>query len=109
MRPLVFSSVVPACGFCLQVQSRSREVKESRSGEVETDRRPLFSRDVEESKSRGVGKPTVDPILRVAAWGGVGPFLDFPTCQFTEPGTWRASREARLRKKHKKNTNEASM
>ena len=32
MRPLLFSPVVPACGFCLEVQSGSRGVKESRSG-----------------------------------------------------------------------------
>jgi len=31
---LLFSSVVPACGFCLKVQSRSRGVKESRSWEA---------------------------------------------------------------------------
>ena len=30
--PLLFSSVVPACGSCLQLQSRSRGVKVSRSG-----------------------------------------------------------------------------
>ncbi len=39
--PLLFSSVVPACGFCLQVQSRSRGVKESRSWEA--NRRPHLS------------------------------------------------------------------
>ena len=37
----LFSSVVPACGFCLQVQSRSRGVKESRSWEA--NRRPHLS------------------------------------------------------------------
>jgi hypothetical protein len=39
--PLSFWSVVPACGFCLQVQSRGRGVKESRSWEA--NRRPHFS------------------------------------------------------------------
>jgi hypothetical protein len=36
--PLLFSFVVPACGFCLQVQSRSRGVKGSRSGRPRADR-----------------------------------------------------------------------
>ncbi len=34
MSPLLFSSVVRACGSCLQVQSRSRGAKESRSWEA---------------------------------------------------------------------------
>ena len=37
--PVLFSSVVPACGSCLPLQSRSRGVKESRS------RRPRADRD----------------------------------------------------------------
>ena len=41
--PLLFPSVVPTCGFCLQVQSRSRGVKESRSWEVENNTRPHLS------------------------------------------------------------------
>jgi hypothetical protein len=36
--PLLFSSVVPACGSCFQLQLRSRGVKESRSGRPGADR-----------------------------------------------------------------------
>ena len=43
------------------------------------------SREVEESKSRGVGKPTVQPVFRVATWADGGPFLDFPTRRFPGP------------------------
>jgi hypothetical protein len=35
--PLLFSSVVPASGFCLQVQLRSRGVKDLRSGRPRAD------------------------------------------------------------------------
>jgi len=85
---VLFCFRVPACGFCLQVQSRSRGVKESRS--------------------RGVGNPTVDPISglslgrRWAIPGLSDSPISLPGNPATEPG-------GTTPKKHKNNTNEASM
>jgi hypothetical protein len=86
MRPLLFSSVVPACGFCLQVQSRSRGVKESRSWEA--NRRPHFS-------GRSLGR-------RWAVSGLSDSSISRPRNLASEPGRHDSE-------KHKNNTNEASM
>ena len=81
MRPLLFS--VPASGFCLQVQSRSRGVKESRSWEA--NRRPI--------SGRSLGR-------RWAVPGLPGSSISRPGNLASEPGGTE---------KHKNNTNEASM
>jgi len=103
--PFLLSSVVPACGFCLQVQSRSRGVKESRSWKVETNRRPSrCSRGVKESRSwqanrparlsgRSLGRQWAIPGLRDSA-------ISRPRKLSSEPGGTT---------KTQNNTNEASM
>ena len=84
--PLLFSCGVPACGSCLQVQSRSRGVKESRSGEA--NRRPRLS-------ARSLGR-------RWAIPGVPDSSISRPASLASEPGSTAP-------KKHKNNTIEASM
>jgi hypothetical protein len=84
--PLLFSPVVPACGFCLQVQSKSRGVKESRSWEVK--RRPYLS-------GGSLWRRWAIPGLPDSP-------ISLPGNPATEPG-------GTTPKKHKNDTNEASM
>ena len=84
MRPLLFS--VPACGFCLQVQSRSRGVKESRGWEA--NRRPSLS-------GCGLGRLWAIPGL--------------PDSSISRPWNLASGPGDTTPKKHKINTNEASM
>ena len=84
--PLLFPSVVPTCGFCLQVQSRGRGVKES--GSWEANRRPHLS-------VRSLGRRWAIPGLPDSS-------ISRPRHLASEPG--RNDSE-----KHKNNTNEASM
>ena len=86
MRPLLFSSVVPACGFCLQVHSRSRGVKESRSWEP--NRRPHLS-------ACSLGRRWVIPAL--------------PDSSISRPGNLASEPGGATPKKHQNNTIEASM
>jgi len=84
--PLLFSSVVPACGFCLQVQSRGRGVKESRSWEA--NRRPDLS-------GRSLGRRWAIPRL--------------PDSSISRPRNLASELGRHDSEKHKNNTNEASM
>ena len=85
-KPLLFSSGVPACGSCLQVQSRSRGVKESRSWEA--NRRPHLS-------GRNLGRRWAIPGL--------------PDLSISRPGNLASEPGGATPKKHKNNTIEASM
>jgi len=84
--PLLFSSVVPTCDFCLQVQPRGRGVKESRRWEA--DRRPHPS-------VRSLGRRWAIPGLPDSS-------ISRPRNLASEPGGHDSE-------KHKNNTNEASM
>jgi len=84
--PLLFSSVVPACGFCLKVQSRSRGVKESTSWEA----------------NRG-------PHLSGCSLGRRWAFPELPDSPISRPGNLASEPGRTTSKKHKNNTNEASM
>jgi len=86
MRPHLFSSVVPAGGFCLQVQSKSRGVKESRSWEA--NRRPRLS-------GRSLGRRWAIPGL--------------PESSISRPGSLASEPGRHDSEKHKNNTIEASM
>jgi len=84
--PFLLSSVVPACGFCLQVQSRSRGVKESRSWQA--NRRPGLSG---------------SSLWRRRAIPGL------PDSSISRPRNLASEQGGTTPKKHKNNTNEASM
>jgi len=84
--PLLVSSVVPACGFCLKVQSRSRGVKESRSWEA--NRRSHLS-------GCSLGRRWAIPGL--------------PDSSISRPGNLASEPGGTTPKKHKNNTIEASM
>jgi hypothetical protein len=86
MRPLLFS--VPARGFCLQVQSRSRGVKESRSREVETNRRHRLS-----------GR----------SWARLRAIPGLPDSSVSRPRNLASGPGGTAPKKTQNNTNEASM
>ena len=83
---VLFCFRVPACGFCLQVQSRSRGVKESRGWEA--NRRPSLS-------GCGLGRLWAIPGL--------------PDSSISRPWNLASGPGDTTPKKHKNNTNEASM
>ncbi len=83
---LLFPSVVPTCGFCLQVQSRSRGVKKSRSWAA--NRRPHLS-------VRSLGRRWVIPGL--------------PDSSISRPRNLASEPRRHDSEKHKNNTNEASI
>jgi len=105
--PLLFSAVVPACGFCLKVQSRSRGVKESRSGKVESNRRPArCSRGVKESRSWEANRR---PHFSGRSLGRRRAIPGLPDLSIYRSRNLASDPGGTTPKKHKNNTNEASM
>src|SRR5271157_2036637 len=105
--PLLVSSVVPACGFCLKVQSRSRGVKESRSGKVESNRRPArCSRGVKESRSWEANRR---PRLSGRSLGRRWAIPGLPESSISQHRNRASGRGDTTPKETQNNTNEASM
>ena len=74
--PLLFSSVIPACGFCLEVQSRSRGVQKQGQVGGWADR------------GRGIGHPlpTASDGPQAGRWRKAPQRLDSPTCRGQNQG-----------------------